>query len=211
MSIPLSSLSVSDVTVRYSNGHTAIHDVTFRLDSGTICALLGVNGSGKSTLFKSIMGLVQPKGKRITNSEFYQTLAISNLVALVILVKRRDFLLYCFDASHTRTVGFNIKVLHYSLLVLLALVIISAMQVVGVILVVAMLITPGITGYTLAKRFDRMLLIAIFTAVNSAFWGVFLSFHFDVATGPCIVLLQAVGFLGALGINKFRGAVLDND
>lgn len=62
MNIPLSSLSVSDVTVRYSNGHTAIHDVTFRLDGGTICALLGVNGSGKSTLFKSIMGLVQPKG-----------------------------------------------------------------------------------------------------------------------------------------------------
>lgn len=55
MNIPLSSLSVSDVTVRYSNGHTAIHDVTFRLDGGTICALLGVNGSGKSTLFKSIM------------------------------------------------------------------------------------------------------------------------------------------------------------
>ncbi|MCT8533801.1 metal ABC transporter permease [Glaesserella parasuis] len=147
----------------------------------------------------------------ITDNEFYQTLAISLVVLFVILVKRRDFLLYCFDASHARTVGFNIKVLHYSLLVLLALVIISAMQVVGVILVVAMLITPGITGYTLAKRFDRMLLIAIFTAVNSAFWGVFLSFHFDVATGPCIVLLQAVGFLGALGINKFRGAVLDND
>ena len=139
----------------------------------------------------------------ITDNEFYQTLAISLVVLLVILVKRRDFLLYCFDASHARTVGFNINVLHYSLLVLLALVIISAMQVVGVILVVAMLITPGITGYTLAKRFDRMLLIAIFTAVNSAFWGVFLSFHFDVATGPCIVLLQAVGFLIALTISPF--------
>ncbi|AUI66303.1 MULTISPECIES: metal ABC transporter ATP-binding protein [Glaesserella] len=63
MNIPLSSLSVSDVTVRYSNGHTAIHDVSFRLEGGTICALLGVNGSGKSTLFKSIMGLVQPKGR----------------------------------------------------------------------------------------------------------------------------------------------------
>lgn len=141
----------------------------------------------------------------ITDNEFYQTLAISLVVLLVILVKRRDFLLYCFDASHARIVGFNIKVLHYSLLVLLALVIISAMQVVGVILVVAMLITPGITGYILAKRFDRMLLIALFTAVNSAFWGVFLSFHFDVATGPYIVLLQALGFLIALVITKLKG------
>lgn len=58
-----SSLLVENVAVRYNNGHTALHDVSFRLDGGTICALLGVNGSGKSTLFKSIMGLVKPQGR----------------------------------------------------------------------------------------------------------------------------------------------------
>lgn len=57
------SLLVENVAVRYNNGHTALHDVSFRLDGGTICALLGVNGSGKSTLFKSIMGLVKPQGR----------------------------------------------------------------------------------------------------------------------------------------------------
>lgn len=62
MKTHVSSLSVRDITVRYSNGHTALHDVSFRLEGGTICALLGVNGSGKSTLFKSIMGLVKPQG-----------------------------------------------------------------------------------------------------------------------------------------------------
>ena len=51
-------LKVNDATVRYSNGHTAIYDVNFQLQGGTICALLGVNGSGKSTLFKTIMGLI---------------------------------------------------------------------------------------------------------------------------------------------------------
>lgn len=58
-----SSLSVHNVAVRYNNGHTALHDVNFSLQGGTICALLGVNGSGKSTLFKSIMGLVKPQGR----------------------------------------------------------------------------------------------------------------------------------------------------
>lgn len=53
------SLKVTQACVQYSNGHTAIHDVNFQLQGGTICALLGVNGSGKSTLFKSIMGLVK--------------------------------------------------------------------------------------------------------------------------------------------------------
>ena len=55
------SISVNDVTVRYNNGHTAIYDVSFALQGGTICALVGVNGSGKSTLFKSIMGLIKPQ------------------------------------------------------------------------------------------------------------------------------------------------------
>ena len=47
--------------MRYNNGHTAIYDVAFALQGGTICALVGVNGSGKSTLFKSIMGLIKPQ------------------------------------------------------------------------------------------------------------------------------------------------------
>ncbi|NBI13390.1 ATP-binding cassette domain-containing protein [[Haemophilus] felis] len=57
------SISAKDVTVRYNNGHTAIYDVTFHLEGGTTCALVGVNGSGKSTLFKSLMGLVKPQGE----------------------------------------------------------------------------------------------------------------------------------------------------
>ncbi|MGV6989829.1 ATP-binding cassette domain-containing protein [Testudinibacter sp. P80/BLE/0925] len=53
-------LDVHDISVRYNNGHTALHDVSFSLNGGTTCALVGVNGSGKSTLFKSLMGLVKP-------------------------------------------------------------------------------------------------------------------------------------------------------
>lgn len=147
-------------------------------------------------LFGNILG--------ITGDEFIQSLIISAVALSYILLKRKDLLLYCFDPSHARTVGLNTKVLHYSLLVLLALVIISAMQVVGVILVVAMLITPGITGHMLAKRFDRMMMIAVASAIFSAFWGVFLSFHFNAATGPCIVLIQAVCFMGSFAISKLR-------
>lgn len=58
-------IDVSDVCVRYNNGHTALYDVNFSLNGGTTCALVGVNGSGKSTLFKSIMGLVKPQTGQI--------------------------------------------------------------------------------------------------------------------------------------------------
>lgn len=147
-------------------------------------------------LFGDILG--------ISPNEFWQTIGIALFAFVLILLKRKDLLLYCFDPSHTRVAGLNSKALHYGLLVILALVIISAMQVVGVILVVAMLITPGITGYILAKRFDRMLLIAISTAVFSGIFGVLLSFHCNVATGPCIVLLQAGCFIVAFGLSQIK-------
>jgi manganese/iron transport system ATP-binding protein len=54
------SINVRDVTVTYPNGNVALHDATFALQQGSICALVGVNGSGKSTLFKAIMGFVRP-------------------------------------------------------------------------------------------------------------------------------------------------------
>ena len=59
------SIAVQGVTVRYNNGHTAIHDVSFELQGGMTCALVGVNGSGKSTLFKSLMGQLKPKSGSI--------------------------------------------------------------------------------------------------------------------------------------------------
>ena len=65
MSEQAASISVESVTVRYSNGHTAIRDVNFTLQGGTTCALVGVNGSGKSTLFKSLMGQIRPKSGSI--------------------------------------------------------------------------------------------------------------------------------------------------
>ncbi|MDN8580605.1 MULTISPECIES: ATP-binding cassette domain-containing protein [Eikenella] len=65
MSEQAASISVESVTVRYSNGHTAIRDVSFTLQGGTTCALVGVNGSGKSTLFKSLMGQIKPKSGSI--------------------------------------------------------------------------------------------------------------------------------------------------
>ncbi len=59
------SLSVRDLSVTYPNGFTAVHDVTFSLDPGTICALVGVNGSGKSTIFRAIMGFVRPSAGEV--------------------------------------------------------------------------------------------------------------------------------------------------
>ncbi|HDR1022607.1 TPA: metal ABC transporter permease [Pasteurella multocida] len=140
----------------------------------------------------------------VSDSELIETLIISAIIFSIITLKRKDFLLYCFDPSHTRVAGLSPKILHYGLLVLLALTIITAMQVVGVILVVAMLISPGITAFILSKRFDYMLLIAITMSVITSLLGTIISYHIDAATGPCIILLQALFFLIALIYQKIK-------
>lgn len=140
----------------------------------------------------------------VTQQELWQTLIICAFTFSVVLFKRKDFLLYCFDPNHAKVIGLPVKWLHYGLLSLLALTIISAMQVVGVILVVAMLIAPGITAFLLSSRFDRMLLIAILIAVTSSLVGTIISFHLDAATGPTIILVQAITFLVVLAISQYK-------
>ncbi|MDO4641760.1 MAG: metal ABC transporter permease [Neisseria sp.] len=145
-------------------------------------------------LFGNVLG--------VSREELIQTLAICTVVTLVILLKRRDFLLYCFDPVQTRIAGLRPQFLHYGLLILLALTIITAMQVAGVVLVVAMLISPGITAFLLTKRFDRMMLIVVSASVLTSIFGTILSYHINASTGPCIVILQAVLFLLALTYSK---------
>ncbi len=133
----------------------------------------------------------------VTWRDALETGLIAGGTLLVVLAKRRDILLYCFDPQHARAIGLPVRVIHYGLLVLLALTIVAALKAVGVILVVAMLVTPGATAYLLTDRFERMLAIATAVAVGSSLLGTLISFHIDGATGPCIVLIQAAAFLTA--------------
>ena len=147
-------------------------------------------------LFGNVLG--------VSHQELIQSAIISAIIFCMIVFKRKDFLLYCFDPSHARVAGLSPKILHYGLLMLLALTIVSTMQVVGVILVVAMLIAPGITALTLTKSFDKMLWIAIASSITSSLIGVILSYHFDASTGACIILLQAIFFIGALFLSRIK-------
>jgi len=80
----LLDLSVEDITVCYPNGHEALRDTSFRLEGGTICALVGVNGSGKSTLFRAIMGFVRPASGRVRIAgRSVQSALKANLIAYV--------------------------------------------------------------------------------------------------------------------------------
>ena len=140
----------------------------------------------------------------VTNSELIEAVIISVSVLLTVLVLRRDLLVYCFDQQHARAIGLPVRGLHYGLLALLSLAIVASLKVVGIILVVAMLVAPGATAYLLTNRFDRMLLIALAVAIGSGVAGTLISFHIDGATGPTIVLIQALMFTAALATARLR-------
>ena len=83
MSAPI-ALQAKDLTVTYRNGHQALHDASFEIPSGTICALVGVNGAGKSTLFKAIMGFAPvSKGSVSVYGESVRVALKKNLIAYV--------------------------------------------------------------------------------------------------------------------------------
>ena len=136
-----------------------------------------------------------------------ETAIIAGGTLIIVLLKRRDLLLYCFDPDQARAVGLPVRVLHYGLLILLSLTIVSALKAVGIILVIAMLIAPGATAYLLTDRFERMLVIAACVAIGASVFGTLISFHIDGATGPCIVLLQAFVFVLAFLFAPRRGVL----
>ncbi|AEX54610.1 metal ABC transporter permease [Rahnella aquatilis] len=150
-------------------------------------------------LFGNVLG--------VTDSEMLQTLIIAAVVTLAIILKFKDLMLFCFDPVQAKVIGLPVRFYHYALLCMLALTIVAALQAVGVVLVVAMLITPGITAFLLCKTLPKMLMVSVTTSLFAAVSGTFISFYIDAATGPTIVLVQAAIFLLALTANLLRKTI----
>lgn len=145
----------------------------------------------------------------ISDADVLQTVLIGLVVLVVLMVRRRDLLLFCFDPTHARTIGLRTGRLHYLLLTLLSLTAVAGLQAVGIILVVAMLVTPGATAYLLTDRFDRMTLLAVAAAVFATMLGVLLSYWIDASTAGCIVLVLTVQFVLVMVLAPRHGLLAD--
>lgn len=151
-------------------------------------------------LFGNILGLEE--------GDLKNTLIVSGIVLATILALRRDLLLFCFDPAQARAIGLRTGLLYYLLLSMLALTIVVSLKAVGIILVIAMLVTPGCVAYLLTDRFGMMLAIATATAIFSSLFGVYISFFLNASTAACIVLMQAIIFLITLVFAPKHGLLL---
>ncbi len=143
----------------------------------------------------------------VSPTDLLQIAIIAIVAAAILLLKRRDLTLYAFDPAHAHAIGLNPRMLGALLLGLLALTTVVALQVVGVILVVALLITPGATAFLLTERFSRMLVIAPVIAAACSVTGILLSYWLDAASGGLVVLVNGVVFGIALIVAPRHGLI----
>lgn len=129
-------------------------------------------------------------------------LGVMGVVALL----WKELLYATFDPLGAAASGIKVDRLEYLFLALVALTIVVSLQAVGIILVVAMLITPAATAQMLSVRFMRLMLLAAAVGIASAVIGLYLSYWLDVASGATIVLVETALFLLALAIGP-RGLI----
>ncbi|WP_336796086.1 iron/manganese ABC transporter permease subunit SitC [Erwinia aphidicola] len=131
----------------------------------------------------------------IAPEDILQLAIIGFTSLLILLVKWKDLMVTFFDENHARSVGLNPTRLKLLFFTLLAACTIAALQTVGAFLVICLVVTPGATAYLLTDRFQRLLLIAVVIGSVTSFFGAWVSYYLDGATGGIIVVAQTLVFL----------------
>lgn len=127
--------------------------------------------------------------------DILESAIITILVSLFIFYKGKDLMLYVFDSQHAKAIGLNITFYQYSILILLSLTIVGALKAVGMILVIALLITPGAIANLVTDSFKRMLLVSLFVSSITSILGVYISFYINSAPAPTIIVLLSLIFI----------------
>jgi manganese/iron transport system permease protein len=153
-------------------------------------------------LFSFLLGNVLA----ISPSDLIALLVLGLGVMLVVALLWKELLYATFDPLGAAASGVPVDRLEYLFLALVALTIVVSLQAVGIILVVAMLITPAATAQMLAARFTRVMALAALVGVSSAAAGLYLSYWLSVASGATIVLVETAMFLTAMAFGP-RGLI----
>lgn len=147
-------------------------------------------------LFGNVLG--------VSDADVIQVVVLGIVAAVVLVLLRRDITLWAFDRVHGHVLGLPVRRTGLLVLGLLAITVVVALQAVGVVLAVAMLITPGATAYLVTQRIGAMLVVAPLVAAGSAVLGVWLSYAVDAASAGLVVVCQGVAFALAWARHQVR-------
>jgi len=149
-----------------------------------------------SFLFGNILG--------IATEDLAVVGVLAAIVVLVVALCYKELLILSFDPIVAEAMGYPVQLLNYLLLSLMALTIVVSIQAVGVVLVVALLVTPSATARLLTERFIRMMALGVALSVLAIVVGLYLSFYLNVASGAAVVLVSTSLFFVTLGSRRLR-------
>lgn len=143
----------------------------------------------------------------VRTSDMWLSVIIGVVVILSVYLFYKELLISSFDPTMAQAYGLPIRLIHYFLMILLTLVTVASLQTVGIILVVAMLITPAATAYLLTDRLWIMIFLSAGLGVLSSLVGLYVSFRYNLASGATIVLAATILFLIALLFSPKHGII----
>ncbi len=140
----------------------------------------------------------------VTARDVLITAVMAGAVLAVLYLLHKEFVFASFDPAGAAVIGLPVQALDYALLALLAVVIVLAIQAVGIVLVLAMLITPAATSLLLVRNFPRAMALGALLGVISAVAGLYFSYHFNLPSGPSMALVATAIFAVAVTAKKAR-------
>lgn len=150
-------------------------------------------------LFGNVLG--------VSPGDLLLTAGIAVAVVAIVAGLFKELQLWAFDPLTAQVSGLPVAALHYLVLVLLSATIVSALRAVGIVLALAVLVTPPATAYLLTRRFAAMIALAAAVGAVSSVVGLYLSFYLDLASGPSMVLVATAAFVLALLFSPQQGLV----
>ena len=148
-------------------------------------------------LFGNILG--------VTLGDVRDTLIIAAIVLLVVVLLYKELLFYTFDKLGAQAVGLPVHLLDLGLMMLIGLTIVASLKTVGVVLVLSLLITPAATAYLLVNRLHQMMILGVAVGVTSSISGMYLSYFYNLPSGPAIVLVASGLFVLAFLFSPSQG------
>lgn len=150
-------------------------------------------------LFGNILG--------VTATDVRDTLIMAVLVLLVVALLYKELLFYTFDPLGAQAAGLPVNLLNFGLMALIALTVVASLKAVGVVLVLSLLITPGATAYLLVTRLHQVMVVGSLIGVVSSLSGMYLSYWFNLPSGPAIVIVVSALFVVVLLFSPCHGVL----
>ncbi|MCU5746906.1 metal ABC transporter permease [Staphylococcus sp. SQ8-PEA] len=138
----------------------------------------------------------------ITHTTFWSTLIVSIIVLALIIIFYRPLKISTFDSTFSRMSGLNTTLIHYFVMLLLSLVTVVCIQTVGIILVVALLITPASAAFLICKKLHSMMILASLISIVSSIVGLYFSYIYNIPSGATIVICAFIIYIIIFAIHK---------